>query len=100
MKIYTKRGDKGQTDLFGGARVSKAHAQVMAYGAVDAANSAIGFVASCKDIDNDLVLRLHGVMSDMFDLGAELSTARKEKAQEQLAKHLDSRVDLARITQL
>ena len=42
MKIYTKTGDKGQTGLFGGARVSKADARVDAYGEVDELNCAIG----------------------------------------------------------
>ena len=28
MKVYTRRGDAGETDLFGGARVPKDHARV------------------------------------------------------------------------
>ncbi|TAG65532.1 MAG: ATP:cob(I)alamin adenosyltransferase, partial [Runella slithyformis] len=32
MKIYTKTGDKGQTSLVGGTRVSKAHLKIDAYG--------------------------------------------------------------------
>ena len=32
MKIYTRRGDRGETDLFGGGRVAKDHLRVSAYG--------------------------------------------------------------------
>ena len=35
MKIYTKTGDKGQTALIGGKRVSKNHPRIEAYGTVD-----------------------------------------------------------------
>src|SRR3989338_3714033 len=69
MKIYTKRGDTGETDLFGGARVSKAHPRVLAYGLVDAANSAIGYAAVLGWLPE-----LNKIMSDLFDLGAELAT--------------------------
>ena len=42
MKIYTKTGDKGQTALYGGTRVSKASARVDSYGNIDELNSFIG----------------------------------------------------------
>ena len=35
MKVYTKTGDKGQTALIGGKRVTKNHPRIEAYGAVD-----------------------------------------------------------------
>jgi cob(I)alamin adenosyltransferase len=97
MKIYTKRGDLGQTDLFGGARVSKAHLQVRAYGAVDAANSALGFVVASKDLDVALKDPILTIMSDLFDLGAELATAPKESAKANLDKTLTKRVNVERI---
>jgi len=46
MKIYTKRGDSGETDLLGGPRVAKDHARVEAYGAVDELNAALGMCAA------------------------------------------------------
>ena len=42
MKIYTRRGDTGETDLLGGPRVAKDHLRVEAYGAVDEVNAALG----------------------------------------------------------
>ncbi len=42
MRIYTKTGDKGQTSLIGGTRLSKAHERIDAYGTVDELNSWLG----------------------------------------------------------
>ena len=44
--MYTRTGDKGETGLFGGARVSKSHLRVTAYGEIDELNSAIGHARS------------------------------------------------------
>ncbi|HYE87239.1 MAG TPA: cob(I)yrinic acid a,c-diamide adenosyltransferase [Vicinamibacterales bacterium] len=44
--IATKTGDRGQTSLIGGARVSKASLRVEAYGAVDEVIAAIGLSRS------------------------------------------------------
>ena len=46
MKIYTKTGDKGETALYGGTRVSKASARVDSYGTIDELNSFIGIAKS------------------------------------------------------
>ena len=43
MKIYTKTGDKGETGLFGGERVSKDSLRIEAYGTIDELNAFIGF---------------------------------------------------------
>ncbi|ATW27982.1 cob(I)yrinic acid a,c-diamide adenosyltransferase [Candidatus Formimonas warabiya] len=42
MKIYTKKGDQGETSLWGGKRVLKTDLQVDCYGTVDEANSCLG----------------------------------------------------------
>jgi cob(I)alamin adenosyltransferase len=67
MKIYTKTGDRGQTALFGGARVSKASLRVSAYGDVDELNSHLGVVCA------QLSKRLHEIQAELFSLGAELA---------------------------
>ncbi len=46
MKIYTRRGDGGETDLLGGPRVAKDHPRVEAYGAVDELNASLGVCAA------------------------------------------------------
>ncbi len=100
MKLYTKRGDAGQTDLFGGARVAKSHPRVMAYGAIDAANSAIGFVYACDTLPESIKILLPTIMSDLFDVGAELATAPIEGAHDKLKTRLDSNVNMSRISEL
>ena len=43
-KIYTKTGDKGETGLGDGSRISKTHPRVEAMGSVDELNSIVGVV--------------------------------------------------------
>jgi cob(I)alamin adenosyltransferase len=42
MKIYTRKGDRGQTRLVGGCLVSKADLRIESYGSVDELNSSLG----------------------------------------------------------
>jgi cob(I)alamin adenosyltransferase len=72
MKIYTKTGDRGQTALFGGARVSKASLRVTAYGDVDELNSHLG-VACAHCNDDALAKRIREIQAELFSLGAELA---------------------------
>lgn len=46
MKIYTKVGDKGSSQLIGGQKVSKSHPRLHAYGTLDELNSFIGLLRS------------------------------------------------------
>lgn len=71
MKIYTRTGDKGETGLFGGKRVSKASLRIEAYGTVDELNAALGIVASqvgspeMKQMLERLQNELHIVCADL-----------------------------------
>jgi len=82
VKIYTRRGDTGQTDLFGGDRVGKDALRVAAYGDVDELNATIG-MAAAAGADDELLEALRGIQSALFDLGASLATpdpAHRQKA--------------------
>ena len=42
MKVYTKKGDKGKTQLLGGSIVNKDHVKLECYVTIDELNSFIG----------------------------------------------------------
>lgn len=72
MKIYTKTGDKGQTSLLGGTRVSKHHIRIEAYGTVDELNSHIGFLRDQK-INDEHVKVLLEIQDRLFTIGSILA---------------------------
>ena len=75
MPIYTRTGDKGQTSLFNGQRVSKASLRVEAYGTIDELNSAIGIViAETQNHNSKLKTELVRIQSDLFEIGSALAS--------------------------
>jgi cob(I)alamin adenosyltransferase len=72
VKIYTKTGDSGETDLFDGTRVAKSADRVGAYGEVDELNAVIGY-ARAVGVDAALDGMLARVQRDLFALGARLA---------------------------
>lgn len=73
MKIYTKKGDTGQTSLIGGTRVPKHHLRVEAYGTADELNVCIGFIAD-QQIDATLKQQLRTIQDRLFTIGAALAS--------------------------
>ncbi len=78
MKIYTRRGDRGETGLFGGGRVPKNHLRVEAYGQVDELNAAIGLALALEPRTYGREV-LEQVQRDLFTIGAELATPNSVK---------------------
>ena len=73
MKIYTKTGDKGETSLYGGTRVSKAAARVESYGTLDELNAFIG-LAKAEISDEKVLSQLQKIQFDLFTVGSEAAT--------------------------
>jgi cob(I)alamin adenosyltransferase len=80
-RVYTRTGDKGQTGLVGGERVSKDDLRIESYGTVDELNAVVGLArtfnqksgaeaASVERIDR----LLRAVQNDLFNVGADLAT--------------------------
>lgn len=75
MKIYTKKGDGGETRLFDGTRVRKDDSRVEAYGTVDELNAFIGAAVSSL-ADPELTAILADIQRDLFTIGAQLADPR------------------------
>jgi cob(I)alamin adenosyltransferase len=80
-RVYTRRGDKGETDLVGGPRVPKDGPRIAAYGTVDELNAALGVVRAFNQAEIDrapactrLDAILRKLQNELFDLGGELAT--------------------------
>jgi cob(I)alamin adenosyltransferase len=71
MKIYTRKGDAGQTSIWGGQRVSKDAIRMEAIGAVDECNAAVGLAAAYKlpQIAADVLIT---VQESLFTVNCEL----------------------------
>lgn len=77
MPLYTRGGDKGETGLFGGARVPKSHPRVASYGTIDELNCMLGSVRAALPADaafktfDEALARLQ---AECFVVGALLAT--------------------------
>jgi len=71
-KVYTKGGDKGETSLIGGTRVSKGSLRIEAYGTVDELNSFIGLIRD-QDIDEHDKSMLLEIQDRLFTIESILA---------------------------
>jgi len=76
MKIYTRKGDDGQTEILGGGRVAKDAARPEVCGALDELNAVLGLarahgLAEGGAVDLDRVVER--VQGEIFQVGAELA---------------------------
>ena len=76
MKIYTKTGDKGQTGLIGGNRVSKNDLRINAYGTVDELNAHVGLLRDLVE-DEQVKLNLLEIQDRLFTAGSLLAVGQK-----------------------
>jgi cob(I)alamin adenosyltransferase len=81
MKIYTRKGDKGETSLFGGRRVSKDSLRIDAYGSVDELNSQLGVVRALEP-HREIDALLKRIQEELFVLGADLATPKGEQGKD------------------
>ncbi len=96
-RIYTRRGDTGETGLVGGQRVGKDALRIECYGTVDELNSWLGLarVSSLEqpalDALSAILLR---VQHELFNLGSILATLPRD------VHHKQPRVTEVEISQL
>lgn len=73
-RVYTRRGDAGQTSLAGGQRLPKNHLRIEAYGTVDELNSFVGLARESARELPELHRILGRVQHELFNLGSILAT--------------------------
>jgi cob(I)alamin adenosyltransferase len=71
-RIYTRGGDRGETSLGDGSRVSKLDCRIAAFGTVDELNSLLG-LALAADVADEARAVLERVQNELFDVGADVS---------------------------
>ena len=69
MKIYTKKGDEGNTQLLGGSMVKKNHLKLECYGTIDELNAFIGNICD-EDISPNHKKILLIIQNQLFNLGS------------------------------
>ncbi|HEV2704416.1 MAG TPA: cob(I)yrinic acid a,c-diamide adenosyltransferase [Pyrinomonadaceae bacterium] len=78
MSIATKHGDKGETGLIGGERVSKAALRVEAYGTVDELGAQMGFARSiCEDAEVRELTKQ--IQRELFTLSGEVANPASDE---------------------
>ncbi|MBR2017748.1 MAG: cob(I)yrinic acid a,c-diamide adenosyltransferase [Prevotella sp.] len=91
-KVYTKTGDKGETSLVGGVKVTKTCCRIEAYGTIDELNSHIGLLVSMLEDDCDITM-LERIQSCLFNVGTHLATDQSQTQLYSSAKLPDGEVE-------
>jgi cob(I)alamin adenosyltransferase len=82
MKIYTKKGDTGTTQLIGGTRVPKNELRIEAYGTIDELNSFAGLLRD-QHISDQHKKNILEIQDRLFTMGSLLA-ADPEKSKMKL----------------
>jgi cob(I)alamin adenosyltransferase len=72
MKVYTRKGDTGETSLLSGGRVGKDDPRVEAYGTVDELGSLLGLLR-CEQLPEGVQERLVAIQEALHSIGAALA---------------------------
>ncbi len=75
-RVYTRKGDAGETRLVGGQKVPKDDLRIECYGTVDTLNAHVGAARlSCLEVGLEgLAAELRRVQNALFNLGSLLAT--------------------------
>lgn len=79
MRIYTRKGDAGQTQLADGTPVSKTDPRIAAYGAIDELNAHVGLLVAVLPESFDATLLEH-IQQTLFCVGTHLPSGRQPVA--------------------
>lgn len=89
--VYTRRGDRGKTDLASGERVSKSGERIAAYGTVDELNSLTGLIASKSERKKT---EMEKIQNELHILQAELADMEPDqRITDEDVERLENRCD-------
>lgn len=91
-EIMTRGGDKGETSLVDGSRISKSSQRVKTYGTVDELNSVFGLVR-CEILPERLLENILLIQNELFNLGGELATPPDCQFSERLPRVQQTQID-------
>jgi len=90
-RIYTRRGDEGQSSLVGGGRLSKAETAFEVLGVLDQANAAIGWAA--VQTEGEMRTKLQSLQRHLFDIGAVVAGAEMPAVEKTHVQALEAWID-------
>ncbi|NHN87887.1 cob(I)yrinic acid a,c-diamide adenosyltransferase [Acetobacter conturbans] len=103
-RIVTRGGDKGETSLGDGTRLSKADLHIEAIGVLDETNATIGVLRSHVDPGDPILSdRLMAVQNLLFDMGGDLcmpeGSARAKRVSTDILPALEAEIERLRACQ-
>lgn len=93
-RVVTGTGDRGETGLADGSRLSKAHPRILALGGVDELNAALGYLLTLLEEGSPHRKLLTWVQQRLFDLGGQLAMPEFTGITDAHLTELDSQCDL------
>jgi cob(I)alamin adenosyltransferase len=99
MKIYTKKGDTGTTQLIGGTRVPKHSLRIESYGTIDELNAQLGLIRD-QDINSIYIDQLLEIQDRLFTIGSllaadpEVNTMKLPEIAEEDVVFLENAMDI------
>jgi cob(I)alamin adenosyltransferase len=92
MKVYTRTGDRGETDLVGGDRVRKDTPRLEVCGTLDELNAVLG-MARAESLPEDVDRLLRQIQGDLFSVAAQLTTPETDPASVEALERAIDRYD-------
>lgn len=92
MTIYTRKGDKGKTDLYSGERISKNKERIEAYGTIDELNSIIGIVRS-KSQDTEILKQMETIQNELHICQADLANKDRDIEEPRISQEHVTRLE-------
>lgn len=95
MPIYTRRGDRGTTRIYGGKNIRKTDSRIRALGSLDELNSHFGLIlAQLTDRKwRGERAKLSRLQQDLFEIGSEIAASNAADAPFKLRKSSITRLE-------